>query len=141
MDALIGWRGAGDAASACETERRLAAFRAADAFATAAAKTARGLDPAAGGALAAEILSRVLQCGAALLRASEASRGSDGELDALVTAERGLVEARYALYLARRVGVLDLRRYRGLSAQHDAAAREIHVLRDRAVAARGPRAP
>ena len=35
---------------------------------------------------------------------------------------------RYYLYLARRLGFLDLRRYRALVTQHDAAVREIDAI-------------
>ncbi len=116
----------------------LDAFRATDAFACAAARAAAGLTGPAGEALRAEVFGGLLRCGAGLLLASESPRGSGAEVAALEGVARALARTRYALYLARRLGTLDVRCYRSLAARRDAAAREVRALRDRAP---GPRAP
>ena len=82
------------------------AFRAVDAFAVDAWKVARQLARGDGDALSQELRAQVARCGGALAR------------------------CRFALYLARRLGLVDLRAYRALSARGDAAAREL--------SARGP---
>ena len=94
------------------------AFRAVDAFAVDAWKVARQMARGDGDALSAELRAQVARCGGALL-ASQHDEARDA-----------LARCRFALYLARRLGLLDLRAYRALSLRGDAAAREL--------AARGP---
>ena len=94
------------------------ASRAVDAFAVDAWKVARQLARGDGEALSQELRAQVARCGGALL----ASR--------IEEAREALARCRFALYLARRLGLVDLRAYRALSARGDAAAREL--------SARGP---
>ena len=94
------------------------AFRAVDAFAVDAWKVARQMARGDGDALSAELRAQVARCGGALL-ASQIDEARDA-----------LARCRFALYLARRLGLLDLRAYRALSTRGEAAAREL--------AARGP---
>jgi hypothetical protein len=94
------------------------AFRAVDAFAVDAWKVARQLARGDGDALSLELRAQVARCGGALL----ASRVEE--------ASEALARCRFALCLARRLGLLDLRAYRALSVRGDAAAREL--------SARGP---
>jgi hypothetical protein len=117
---------------------RLDAFRAADAFAMAAVKAAADLQRSPCPELAAEIRRLVLRGGGALVAASCAPPGGDDERALVGAARDRLAEARYALYLARRLGALDLRRYRVLAAQQDAALREVAALLEPTA---GPRRP
>jgi hypothetical protein len=107
---------------------RLDAFRATDGFALAAVKISSDLARSDYPDLGAEIRRLVLRGGGALVAASHAVAGGAGERAFLETARDRLAEARYALYLARRLGALDLRRYRVLGAQQDAALREVAAL-------------
>lgn len=117
---------------------RLDAFRATDAFAMAAVKTAAELARSPCPELAVEIRRLVLRGGGALVAASCVPGGGDGERTLLAEARDRLAEARYALYLARRLGALDLRKYRILAAQQDAALREVAALLSPASGARRP---
>ena len=107
---------------------RLDAFRAADAFAMAAVKAAADLQRSPCPELAVEIRRLVLRGGGALVAATCAPPGGADERALLTAARDRLAEARYALYLARRLGALDLRKYRLLAAQQDAALREVAAL-------------
>ncbi len=107
---------------------RLDAFRAADAFAVAAVKAAAELGRSSCPELAVEIRRLVLRGGGALVAATCAPPGSADELALLAAARDRLAEARYALYLSRRLGAIDRRRYRALAAQQDAALREVGAL-------------
>jgi len=104
---------------------RLDAFRATDAFALAAVRTAADLARSAFPDIAVEIRNLVLRGGGALVAASCAPPGGNAERELLEAARDRLAEARYALYLARRLGALDLRKYRALAVQQDAALREV----------------
>ncbi len=117
-------RGAGDARP---PGARLDAFRAADAFAMAAVRAAAELGRSPCPELGVEIRRLVLRGGGALVAATCAPNADD-ERGLLAAARDRLAEARYALYLARRLGALDLRRYRVLAAQQDAALREVAAL-------------
>jgi len=111
MDALIdrdSERGTGEPHAA----RRLRAFRAADAFALAVWQDARSFARPEGALVAA-----------ASLDASEPEARR-----AAATAHAGFLEVRYYLYLARRLGCLDLKRYRHLAHLQDAALRELGAL-------------
>ncbi len=117
------------------TDLRLRAFRATDAFALEAIRVSASLDRAPGEHLGGDIRRLVARCGGALVAASSAAPGSDAERQLLHSARSGLAEARYYLYLARRIGLLDLRRYRALAIRHDAALREVEAM----LALAGPR--
>lgn len=117
---------------------RLDAFRATDAFALAAVKAAADLARSDYPDLAAEIRRLVLRGGGALVAASCSTAGGSGERALLEVARDRLSEARYAFYLARRLGALDLRKYRALAVQQDAALREVGSLLSAAGGARRP---
>ena len=106
MDAVIDLPGREGADS--ETGRRVRAFRATDHFALAAYQVARS--------------------GGALVAAASAVDENSATRRSLETAHRGLLEIRYFLYLARRLGCIDLKRYRQLTTLQDAALRELASL-------------
>ncbi len=112
MDAVIG------------NEKRLRAFRAVDEFAIEAYRASRGLTTAVADALAWEIRRATARAGGALVASGSAT--DTGR--AIAAARSGLLEARYYLSLARRLGHLDARRYRALATRQDAALREIDAL-------------
>ncbi|HEX6851493.1 MAG TPA: four helix bundle protein [Candidatus Polarisedimenticolaceae bacterium] len=118
MDALRGESGA---------DRRLRAFRATDAFALEVIVASRALDRGEGAGLARDIRTVAARCGGALVAATA---GPSTSRETLEGARAGLFEIRYYLYLARRLGFLDLRRYRDLAARQDAALRELDGLLD-----------
>ena len=125
MDALIERAGAAGPAKA---ERRVRAFRATDQFALAAWQAVRAFNRAEGESLAQEIRRAIARTGGSLVAAASAQEADDGALRALQTAHQGLLEIRYFLYLARRLGCLDLKRYKELSSLQDAALREVAAL-------------
>ena len=114
--------------AAVEGARRRRAFRVADGFALEAWCAVRRLAGPEGALLAGEIRTRLGRSGAALLAASAAPPGSADEHHGVADARHGLLEARYLLYLARRVGALDLKAYRRLTAAHDVADRELALI-------------
>ena len=124
MDALKG-EGAAD--------RRLRAFRATDAFALEVIVASRALDRGEGAGLARDIRTVAARCGGALVAATA---GPAPSRETLEGARAGLFEIRYYLYLARRLGFLDLRRYRDLAARQDAALRELEGLLEGGIRAR-----
>jgi hypothetical protein len=105
--------------------RRVRAFKATDAFVIEAYRITTVLDGPSGRDLAREIRRIVTRCGGALVAASAPGGGVNGDLSGLEAAGRSLAEGRYYLYLARRLGLIDVTRYRALMARHDAAAREL----------------
>ncbi len=109
-------------------QRRLKAFRAVDAFAIEAFRTARRLDGDDWRDLSREIRRTVARGGGSLVAASAVHDGGAGERRSLEFARSFLAESRYYLYLARRLGALDIRGYRNLCSRHDSAAREIELL-------------
>lgn len=109
-------------------DRRLRAFRATDAFVFAVYHGVRDLPRADGQLLAREIRKLAARVGGALVGAAQAPGGVAGEQREVARARAGLLELRYYLYLARRLGVLDLKRYRALAASQDAALRELDLL-------------
>jgi four helix bundle protein len=125
MDALIEPR---PAAGETETARRLRAFRATDHFTLAVWQEVRSFARPEGEALAGEIRRTVVRSGGALVAASSSGDDGDGGRRAIATAHAGLLEVRYYLYLARRLGCLDLKRYRQLTTLQDAALRELSTL-------------
>jgi len=126
MDALIDPKR--PAAAETETSRRLRAFRATDHFTVAAWQEVRSFARTEGEALAREIRRTVARAGGALVAASSAGEDDDGARRAVASAHGGLLEVRYYLYLARRLGCLDLKRYRQLTTLQDAALRELAAL-------------
>jgi four helix bundle protein len=121
-------------------DRRVRAFKAADAFAVEAYRVSAALPAAAPSGLIEAIRRVALRSGGALVAASTNPAGGPGEQRLLERARAELIEGRYYLDLARRLGLLDVRRYRGLTARHEAALQELGALlevRD----ARPPRPP
>lgn len=119
---------------------RVRAFKAADAFAVEAYRVSAAL-PLSGPVGLVEAIRRVaLRSGGAVVAASANPPGGENERRLLERARCELTEGRYYLYLARRLGLLDVKRYRGLTARQDAALREIdRLLQPRPFAA--PRRP
>jgi four helix bundle protein len=126
MDAVIDGRLAGATAQA--GDRRVRAFRATDHFALAAWQAVRAFSRSEGESLAHEIRRAIARSGGALVAAASAREGDDAARRALERAHQGLLEIRYFLYLARRLGCLDLKRYKELAALQEAALRELASL-------------
>jgi len=124
MDAVI--------AEEPESARRVRAFRATDQFALAAWQAARSFARAEGESLAREVRRALARSGGALVAAATGSLADAPVRRALETAHGGLLEVRYYLYLARRLGCLDLKAYRQLAALQDVALRELgSILEDK----------
>jgi four helix bundle protein len=113
---------------AVKPDRRMVIFKATDAFAVDAYSIARWLKGEQGSGLAAEIRRTAVASGGAVVAASASEPGGERERRHLERARSALIEGRYYLYLARRFGILDLRRYRALAARQDAALRELDAL-------------
>jgi four helix bundle protein len=109
-------------------DRRMHAFKATDAFAVDAYSAARRLKSEKGVGLAEEIRRTAVASGGAVVAAAASDPGGESERLHLHRARSALIEGRYYLYLARRFGLLDLRRYRTLTARQDAALRELDAL-------------
>jgi four helix bundle protein len=125
MDAVID-RAA--AAAPRSGERRVRAFRAADHFSLAVWQAVRAFTRAEGASLAEEIRRTLARSGGSLVAAASAHEGDEDARRALARAHQGFLEVRYFLYLARRLGCLDLKRYKELSSLQDAALRELAAL-------------
>lgn len=110
------------------TERRVRAFRATDHFALAVWQAVRAFGKPEGESLAREIRRSVARSGGALVAAASAPEGDQTAHRALENAHQGLLEIRYFLYLARRLGCLDLKKYRELATLQEAALRELTTL-------------
>jgi|RhiMethySRZTD1v2_1073278.scaffolds.fasta_scaffold64344_4 four helix bundle protein len=116
-----------------ESAKRVRAFRATDQFALAAWQAARSFARADGESLAREVRRALARAGGALVAAATGSLADAPVRRALESAHAGLLEVRYYLYLARRLGCLDLKAYRQLTALQDIALRELgSVLEDKA---------
>jgi four helix bundle protein len=126
MDAVID-RTSG-AAAPHAGERRVRAFRATDQFALATWQAVRAFSRPEGESLAAEIRRAVARSGGSLVAAASAQEGDEEAARALQRAHQGLLEIRYFLYLARRLGCLDLKRYKELTTLQEAALRELATL-------------
>jgi four helix bundle protein len=109
-------------------ERRVRAFRATDQFALATWQAVRAFSRPEGECLAEEIRRAVARSGGSLVAAASAQDADDGARRALERAHQGLLEIRYFLYLARRLGCLELKRYRELTTLQEAALREVGTL-------------
>ena len=103
-------------------------FRATDAFAVEAYRIAGSMSGREQVVLAAEIRRTALRSGGAIVAASASPPDSAQERAELEKARASLTEGRYYLYLARRFGMLDRRRYRTLTSRQDAALREVGQL-------------
>lgn len=127
MDPMIGPRvGATDAPGSAA---RLRAFRATDTLAVELWLAVRALAKSEeGSALAREIRRASARTAGVLVAVSAERTNSPDGGAALRLVRSALLETRYYLYLARRLGLLDLRRYRQLTGQHDAALREIEAV-------------
>lgn len=124
-----------------ESGQRLRAFRAMDAFAVEAMEAARLVAKHDADGLAVEIRRAVVYAGSALFAACASAPGSEGEREGMKRARARLLEGRYHLYLARRLGLFDVRRYRAVSFRHEAALREVEAALEPPPASRGGRAP
>ncbi len=124
MDALIERPGR----TIPEGERRVRAFRVTDQFALAAWQAARSFAKPEGESLAREIRRSVARSGGCLVAAASAPPGDDAGRRSLESAHSGLLEIRYFLYLARRLGCLDLKKYKELAHLQEAALRELGSL-------------
>jgi four helix bundle protein len=102
-------------------------FKATDAFAVDAYSVARWLKGDQATGLAAEIRRTAVTSGGAVVAASASEPGGEQERRHLQRARSALIEGRYYLYLARRFGLLDVRRYRALTSRQDAALRELEA--------------
>ena len=111
-----------------EGERHVRAFRATDAFTLEAFQAARAIGRGDGEALAREIRRAAARSGGAIVAASAGDGASGANRGAIESARSGLLELRYYLYLARRMGLLDIKKYRQLAVRQDAALREIDTL-------------
>ena len=128
MDAVIErLQGSGVAGPA---DRRVRAFRATDHFALAVWQAVRAFHRPEGESLAGEIRRAIARSGGALVAAASAKEATEDARRALESAHRGLLEIRYFLYLARRLGCLDLKKYRELSILQEGALRELASLLD-----------
>lgn len=104
------------------------AFKAADAFAVEAYRVSATL-PRSGPVGLIEAIRRIaLRSGGAVVAASANPPGGSDERRLLERARTELIEGRYYLYLARRLGLFDVKHYRGLTVRQDAALREIDRL-------------
>ena len=104
-----------------EREKRLRAFRATDEFAVEVFRATRRFPGADGSVLSGEIRRAAVRAGGALVAVCSGA-GGDRALDA---ARAGLLEARYYLSLARRLGFVEGRTYRQLTVRQDAAMRDL----------------
>jgi hypothetical protein len=111
---------------AADPRPELRAFRAVDAFAVEAWKAARQIGRGEGEPLAAELRGQLARCGGALVALSVAGAPEGATATRLLGEARdALARCRFALYLARRLGLLDLRAYRSLATRADTAGREL----------------
>jgi len=108
---------------------RTGAFRAADQYALEVWQVARSFPRSDEGERLGRELRRTASRAAGALVGSAATSPSDvrGRI-AIEGAREALLESRYYLYLARRLGVLDLKKYRHLAARHDSALRSVDAI-------------
>ena len=109
-------------------DRRVRAFRAADEFAVETYRVSRTLNQRLHPGLIDEIRRAAVRSGGALVAASGSPPGGAVERRLLEQARTGLLEGRYYLNIARRIGLLDLKRYRGLTTRQDVALRELDTI-------------
>jgi hypothetical protein len=99
-------------------------MQATDAFAAEAARLAGEREAG----LVSEIRRAAARSGGALIAAAASVPGGTIERRLLERARSHLVESRYYLYLARRMGELALEPYRGLTSRQGEALRELEAL-------------
>jgi four helix bundle protein len=116
---------------AVSRDRRLRVFRATDAFALEAYRLSTTLNATAHPGLVGELRRTAVRSGGAVVAASASEPGGEGERQMLERARQDLIENRYYLYLARRIGLVEVKAYRGLTARQDAALRELEALLQR----------
>ena len=109
-------------------DRRVRAFKATDAFAVEAYRLSASWPSSAPSDVVQAIRRVALRSGASLVAATANPVGGPDERRLLERARSELSEGRYYLYLARRLGLLDMKRYRGLTARQDVALRELDSL-------------
>ena len=85
------------------------------------------MDRDAGSDLARELRRLCSASGGALVAASGFDAGGEEERKLLASSRAWLMEARYYLYLARRLGFLEHRRYRQLTSFQESAVRELEA--------------
>jgi hypothetical protein len=108
--------------------RRVRAFRAADAFALEAYRVSATLSVARHPELVGGLQRSAIRAGASLVAASASPPGGTIERELLERARTSLMQSRYYLYVARRLALIDVRLYRGLTVRQDAALKELESL-------------
>jgi four helix bundle protein len=106
-------------------DQHVGMFKATDTFAIDAYSASRRLKGGKGRLIASEIRRTAIQSGGAVVAASASEPGGELERSHLQRARSALIESRYYLYLARRFGLMDPKRYRLLASRQDAALREL----------------
>jgi len=120
-------------------DRRIRAFKATEAFTVEAYRVSATLTRNGSAGLIEAIREVAVRSGGALVAATASPAGGSAERRLLERARERMIEVRYYLYLARRLGMLDVKRYRGLTLRQDAALREMErLLSQRPAAARPP---
>jgi len=105
----------------------LESFRTADAWVVAAWEAAAAMAPGSG-ELARQLRSGALDCGSALVAAAQCDERVDQQ-PYLKRARSRLLEARYLLYLSKRLGSIDAKRYKMLTLKLERALRDVAVRR------------
>ena len=101
----------------------LATFRAADAWVVAAWEAAAAMAPGTS-ELARQLRRGALDCGSALVAAAQCGDTAENQRY-LERARSRLMEARYLLYLSKRFGSIDSKRYKMLTLKLDRALRDV----------------
>jgi len=117
-------------------DSRMRVFKTTDAFAVEVYKSCHTFGQAGSG-LAREMRRAALRSGGSLVAASSFEPGGVEEFRHLQTARSALSESRYYLSLARRFGLIDLKKYRALTRRQDAALKELRQILDTPIPA-GP---
>ena len=120
-----------------DPDRAVRAFRAVDEYVLDAFRVTRSFGGGEGEWLAERIRRTVARAGGHLVAGTAGGAGPRAAL-AIDEARAALAESRFYLYLARRLGVLELRQYRALALRHDSALAETQRLAPPAPAARAP---
>ncbi len=105
----------------------LESFRAADAWVVAAWEASAAMAPGAG-ELSRQLRAGALDCGSALVAAAQCGDGAEHR-SYVERARARLLEARYLLYLCKRFGSIDSKRYKLLTVRLDRALRDVTVRR------------
>lgn len=125
------------AAPEADPDRAVRAFRAVDDYVLDAFRVTRSFGSGEGEWLAEQIRRTVARAGGHLVAGTAGGPGPRASA-AIEDARAALAESRFYLYLARRLGVLDLRQYRMLAGRHDSALAETQRLGGPAGAPRAP---